>query len=341
MDPVAPTRQTSHHRYPVADKTDAAAVRRIVGRHAEQLGADAYSRGRAELVATELATNLVRHAKPGGWMLVRPVPPGQVELIAVDHGPGIADVSGALNGPHASPGGLGCGLAAVRRASTYFDVQSAAGRGTTVLSIVDIADRGPAPGRRAWGGVSIAVTEVCGDGWAVAELDRAVAVTVVDGLGHGAKASLATDAALAAFATNPADLDGLVVRANDAMRHTRGAALTACLIDRDRRELRYFGVGNVNGRVVSGSGGRSLLCSSGTLGLKVVPPKAKLVTCPWPTDGVPVIWTDGLSSRLQLATTPELLEHDPGLVAAALHRDFARERDDATVVVVRPSEVAT
>ena len=112
--------------------------------------------------------------------------------------------------------------------------------------------------------------------------------------------------------------------------------LTACVIDRDRQELRYVGVGNVNGRVVSGPGERSLICSMGTLGLKVVPPKVKLMTCPWPADGVLVIWTDGLSSRLELAAAPDLRAHDPGLVAAALHRDFARERDDATVVVVQP-----
>jgi len=329
-------RQTSHRRYPVADETDSGEVRRGVGRVAAELGAGQHAQGHAELVATELATNLVRHAKPGGWMLIRPVPPDEVELIAVDHGPGITDLPAALSGRSTTPGGLGCGLAAVRRASTRFDVYSEPGHGTCVLSVVNLAEPRPAADRRTWGGISIGVTEVCGDGWAVAELDHGVAVAVVDGLGHGPKASLATDAALTAFAAGPADLDRLVGRANDAMRQTRGGALTACLIDRDRQELRYFGIGNVNGRVLSGSGDRGLVCTVGTLGLKMAPPKVQLMTAPWPADGVLVVWTDGLRSRPDLAALSGLLSHDPGLVAAVLHRDFARERDDATVVVVRP-----
>ncbi|OLB74130.1 MAG: hypothetical protein AUI14_24485 [Actinobacteria bacterium 13_2_20CM_2_71_6] len=332
---MRPVRQPSHDRFPVADEADAGAVRRAVARHAERLGAAPAARGRAELVATELSTNLVRHAKPGGWMLVRPVPPNGIEILAVDHGPGITDLPGVLDGRAPAPGGLGCGLAAVRRASAGFDVFTEPGRGTTVLSLVNLDSDRPAPASRAWGGVSIGVTDVCGDGWAVAELDGGIAVAVVDGLGHGAKASLAADAALAAFAADPTDLDRLVVRANDAMRSTRGGALTACLVEPGREELRYFAIGNVSGRVVSGSGHRGLVFSAGTLGLKSIPPRVRLASCPWPADATLVLWTDGLTSRVQLAADAELARHDPAVVAATLHRDHARERDDATIVVVR------
>jgi anti-sigma regulatory factor (Ser/Thr protein kinase) len=333
-----PARQSSHDRFAVADEADAGAVRRMVARHADRLGARPTDRGRAELVATELATNLVRHAKPGGWVLVRTVPPAGIELLAVDHGPGIADLPAALDGRTATPGGLGCGLAAVRRASTHFDVHTAPGRGTTALSFVDLDDDGPAPQRRAWGGVSVGVTEVCGDGWAVAELDRCLAVAVVDGLGHGGKASAAADAALAAFAADPADLDGMVARANEAMRPTRGGAVTVCLIEPGRGELRYFSVGNVSGRVVSGSAERGLIFASGTLGLKIAPPRVKVLSLPWPADATLVLWTDGLSTRVRPSADLELLSHDPTVVAATLHREHTRERDDATVVVVRNQE---
>jgi serine/threonine protein phosphatase PrpC len=64
----------------------------------------------------------------------------------------------------------------------------------------------------------------------------------------------------------------------------------------------------------------------------------KLMTCPWPADATLVLWTDGLTSRVRLSTDAELLTHDPAVIAAALHRDHARERDDATVVVVRNPE---
>jgi anti-sigma regulatory factor (Ser/Thr protein kinase) len=330
----AVVRQDGHVRFPVADEVDAGTVRRAVARYATELGADPYARGRAELVAVELATNIARHGRPGGWVLVRPVAPASIEVIAVDRGPSIVDVAAVLEGRISRPGGLGRGLAAVRRASVYFDVYSAPDRGTTVLSVVDLAGGDP-PRRapRAWGGVSVAVADVCGDGWAVVELDDGLAVAVVDGLGHGPRASVAADAALAAFAADPADLSGLVARANEAMRATRGGALTACHLVPARQRLDYVAVGNVSGRVMSGSTASGLVFANGTLGPRAEPPHAKVRSAEWPPDATLVLWTDGLTSRLSLPA--DLLAHDPALVAATAHRDHSRERDDATLVVVR------
>ena len=46
-----------------------------------------------------------------------------------------------------------------------------------------------------------------------------------------------------------------------------------------------------------------------------------------------VLHSDGLSANWSLDAYPGLLAAHPGLVAAVLYRDFARERDDAAVVV--------
>jgi len=332
---VGTLRQPAHHRLRIAGEADAGALRRLVGDWA--LDAATAARARAELVATELATNLVRHAKPGGWVLVRPVPTDGVEFLAVDHGPGIADLPAALEGRSPAPGGLGRGLAAVRRASSDFDVDTGPGRGTAVLARVSLGDGAPPAGTDR-GGVSVGVMEVCGDGWAVADVAEGLAVAVVDGLGHGVKASVAAEAALDAFTADPADLDGLLNRANAAMRDTRGGAMTACLLEPGRRELHYFAVGNVSGRVLAGPDERGLALSAGTLGLKVEPPRTRVLSLPWPPGASLVLWTDGLSSRLELSSHAGLFTHDPALVAATLHREHTRERDDATVVVIRHRE---
>jgi hypothetical protein len=42
-----------------------------------------------------------------------------------------------------------------------------------------------------------------------------------------------------------------------------------------------------------------------------------------------------LSTRWNLNRHPGLIQHHPSLIAAVLHRDFARDTDDATVVVVK------
>jgi anti-sigma regulatory factor (Ser/Thr protein kinase) len=342
MGPVAVRREPTHAQLAVRASTDVAAVRRAVAAVVDAVSPVAEGRGRAELVATELATNLLRHAEPGGWILVRPLHSGCVELIAVDRGPGIADVPAALDGRVPEPGGLGCGLGAVRRASARFDIWSRPGAGTVVLSVLDpaagpVSARGHAePTPRSWAGVSVGISEPCGDGWAVAETDGTLSVAVVDGLGHGAKASMATEAALTQFASDPTDLDAFSRRANERMRETRGAAVTLCQLDHRAAELRYLSIGNVSGRVIGPAETRGLVNYSGTLGLQLEPPRAKVVTAAWPAGAALVLWTDGLSTRVHLTGDDPLLTHDPAVVAAALHRDHARNRDDATVVVVRP-----
>lgn len=329
-------RQSSHQRFVVADSESVGAVRRTVAGYAERLSGDATFVAAASRTATELGTNLLRHAHRGGWMLVRPLPPAGVEIIAVDRGPGIRDVAAALAGRSAAPKGLGCGLAAARSASAYFDVHTGPDRGTVVLAIVE-ADRQREPGPpRAWAGVSVGLDEACGDGWGVVRgTGDALTVAVVDGVGHGVPASLAADAALGALADDPDHLDGYLARANAAMRGTRGAALALCEVDTRPGELRCLSVGNVNARLVHRGGQRGIVAFNGTVGARDVPPAARITHHPWPAGATLVMWTDGLASRIDLTADPDLLRHDPAVVAAALHRDHSRDRDDATVIVLR------
>jgi anti-sigma regulatory factor (Ser/Thr protein kinase) len=341
MEPLTrlgPLRQPSHDRFVVAEEADVGAVRRAVPRYRALLGAGVDRLGLAELVATELGTNLLQHATPGGWILARPLAPTSIEFLAVDRGPGIGDVAAAVEGRTRMPGGLGCGLGAVRRAAARFDVYSEPGRGTAVLAVVDLAGADPAPAPRAWAGISVAITEVCGDGWAVAELDDGLAVAVIDGLGHGPRASAAADAALDAFAQDPADICGFPERANRATRDTRGGVFTVCLLRPGLGELRHVAVGNVNGRIVADGATTGLGLRSGALGLRISAPRPASEVYRWPPGATLVLWTDDLTSRIDLRGYGGLLDHDPAVVAAVLHRDHARERDDATVVVLRNLE---
>jgi anti-sigma regulatory factor (Ser/Thr protein kinase) len=335
MDPL---RQASHHRFDIGDRADAGALRRQVGEQARRHGATDEGRARAELAATELATNLVEHADRGGWILTRPLPPARLELIAIDQGPGIASPGAAMAGRSAAPKGLGCGLAAVRRASAHFDLHSKVGRGTTVLAVLDLAAprQRPCGQERRWAGVSVGITEPCGDAWAVASDDEGFAVAVADGLGHGAAASTAADAATAGFAAALGDPERFVATANEAMQGTRGGAATVCQVPRGARELRYVAVGNVNGAVLNGSVRHHLITYGGTLGLRPAPPSAHVLTCPWPEQATLVVWTDGLHSRAGSCPMDDgLLAHDPAVIAATIYRDHLRGGDDATVVVIR------
>lgn len=87
------------------------------------------------LAVSELATNLARYA-PGGRIRVRsivePVGVG-LEVQSHDAGPGIPDPEQAVQGGASSSGGLGLGLAGVRRLMDEFEISSVPGGGTTVV----------------------------------------------------------------------------------------------------------------------------------------------------------------------------------------------------------------
>ena len=56
-----------------------------------------------------------------------------IELIFVDHGPGIADIEQAMQEGYTTGGGLGLGLPGARRLMGELDIRSEIGKGTTVV----------------------------------------------------------------------------------------------------------------------------------------------------------------------------------------------------------------
>jgi anti-sigma regulatory factor (Ser/Thr protein kinase) len=100
------------------------------------------------LVASELATNVLKFAGSGTMTLRRvEAPRPALELEMVDRGAGIPDVATALVDGHSEgamltverprrPGqGLGVGLGSVRRMSDDLDIESTPGRGTRVTAL--------------------------------------------------------------------------------------------------------------------------------------------------------------------------------------------------------------
>jgi hypothetical protein len=63
--------------------------------------------------------------------------------------------------------------------------------------------------------------------------------------------------------------------------------------------------------------------------------KIQTFSYPWSEVSVLVLYSDGLQTRWTLDRYPSLASRDPALVAAVLYRDFARGRDDVTVVAGR------
>src|SRR5262245_40386747 len=121
-------------RLPVADETELTQVVLHVGRLAQEMGFDPRGKSLLMTAVSELARNILKYAGKGTVVVARvegPRGPG-IEVVAVDRGPGIADVEQALQDHVSTSGTLGLGLPSVRRMMDEFEIVSAPGQGTSV-----------------------------------------------------------------------------------------------------------------------------------------------------------------------------------------------------------------
>lgn len=326
------------HAILIEEQSTVGEARRFAQGFTHGLGFGLTAAGTAALIATELATNIVKHAGRGE-ILIRALPaPARtgLELLALDRGPGMRNVAECMRDGYSSAGSPGTGLGAVSRLSQVFEIYTGADVGTAVLA--RLWD-GPAP--RADGVVIGAVClpkpgeEYCGDSYAVDGGNSRTRLLVVDGLGHGPLAAAAADAAVTAFCSEKhmPDPKGMLAAIHQALRRTRGAAAAAATIDFADGVVRYAGVGNIAASIATPSSHetRRLISQNGTAGAEIR--KAQELSYPWPPGSRLLMHSDGLATQWQLERYPGLLARDPALIAAVLYRDYRRATDDVTVLV--------
>jgi anti-sigma regulatory factor (Ser/Thr protein kinase) len=316
----------------------AAAVRRAAERLATELGMPAPRIADLAIVATEAASNLVKHADEG-TLLVRAVRvPNRagVELLVLDRGPGMTDIARSIGDGHSTAGTLGIGLGAIVRQASWSDMHSVPGRGTVMAVQVWAGETPPQP----WAaGLTRPLTgePVSGDGFAVREADGRRQVLVCDGLGHGRLAHAATQEAVRVFAGTPAAPPAAVVEAlHRTLGHTRGAAIAVAELDLDAGVVRYAGLGNIAGTVLAPDGGRRGMVSlPGIAGHQRR--QIREFDYPLASGAIVLMHSDGVVDRWKPADYPGLLSHSPQVIAATVLRDAGTRRDDAGVLVARVS----
>jgi anti-sigma regulatory factor (Ser/Thr protein kinase) len=319
----------------IEEQTDVAEARRRAGQRAAQAGFDEIAAGRVAIIVTEAATNLLKHAG-GGDLLVGPASnrgvPG-LQVMAVDKGRGMPNVSASLRDGYSTSGTAGNGLGAIARAATTFDLYSQPGRGTVLAATV--FPRASEPLSAAAVSVAMPGEDVCGDGWAIWSAGQLTSVFLCDGLGHGPQAAAATALGIEAFRRHgersAAEVVGYV---HDALRSTRGATVAVAELDQRENTVRYCGLGNISATVLTPSGDtRHLVSHSGIAGHNLR--RLQSFTYEWPRGSILVMHSDGIATHWSLASYERLIEHRVDVIAGVILRDHRRGRDDATVAVVR------
>ncbi len=322
----------------VQDQSQVSQTRRRSIELAERQGFGETDRGRVALVATELATNILKHGG-GGEVLVGAYGEGSdsgIELIALDKGPGIANVAASVADGYSTAGTAGKGLGAVLRQSHFVDIASWPRNGTAILA--RLKQGHPPEGFRdssRIGAVSVPKLgeDVCGDSWSVSVRPEETTLLVADGLGHGPEAAEAAVEAVRLFHRfNGHRVPVLLEYIHGGLRATRGAAVSVARFQPGAGKLIFAGIGNVAGVIAANGELRRMVSMPGTAGYNA----RKIQAFEYPfTTGLVMLHSDGIASSWTLDRYPDVAARHPTLIAAVLYRDLTRHRDDATVLVAK------
>jgi len=324
-------------------------ARRVAEELAGELGFDRVAVNEIGLAVTELATNLVKHHAENGRIISSVVDKKDrkgIIIMAVDSGPGIPDVSLALEDGHSTCGTMGTGLGAVNRLMDEFEVES----GTMEMARVHPCEVGTRITCRKWRPRQTTTTansaslinfsvmsrpmageKCCGDAYFLKHYENVYFVALLDGLGHGEQACIAAQTAVGFIRDNyKKSMQFIFEGVHRVCKATRGVAMSAFRIDLDNKIFYYAGIGNIVTRVFHSPSRITPVNLNGTLGL--ILKKVRVFEYSW-QGGTVVAYTDGISNKWKLNDFPELESKPPAATASFLLKRLGRNTDDATIIV--------
>jgi negative regulator of sigma-B (phosphoserine phosphatase) len=174
--------------------------------------------------------------------------------------------------------------------------------------------------------------QTSGDLGVVLPYKGGILVGVIDGLGHGKDACLASQRAEQTLAKNPSDpLDQLVERCHEALRETRGAVMSLASFSR-HGSMTWLGVGNVEALLVHAGSDQTEAIPSrgGTVGYLL--PKLTVTTLTVRHGDTLVLATDGIRHGFKQEVRAT---RSPQEIAEQIVEHWARETDDCCAIVAR------
>jgi serine phosphatase RsbU (regulator of sigma subunit) len=179
--------------------------------------------------------------------------------------------------------------------------------------------------------------EVSGDHYLICRVSNRVLVAVVDGIGHGPEAALASRTAMKALEANAdQSLVALFSICHKALHDTRGAVISVAAFDGLTNSLAWLGVGNVEGRLLRADRSATrpeeeLLKYGGVVGHEM---SAVLIigVLPVAKDDVLILATDGIrpdfAYDLKIGKSAHNIAHD-------ILAKYNKGTDDALVMVAK------
>jgi anti-sigma regulatory factor (Ser/Thr protein kinase) len=291
------------------------------------------------LVASELVQNNIKHAGGSGMIQVWMQPGPILDILALDYGPGIADLAKAEEDGYSTAKTFGKGLGAIRRLSdeSYIYTQPEhfgqvkKWSGTVFLARFILgSDKDFLPMKIGLFSRSLSDKRYNGDRIYWQKKGHFLRWLHLDGLGHGEEALNAT-ANLATHLAHSDKLDNILDKVDRQLVETRGAVGMVCEIDLVQHNAQLLGVGDMHAHIYDQELMQLVAFAPGILG------KEHRSTSPFQFTlgkrAVVVTASDGIRRNWDAENFTGLFSHHPQLIAYTLGNIMGRISDDQSICV--------
>lgn len=194
----------------------------------------------------------------------------------------------------------------------------------------------PPPIEWGYAGQPLSGQSESGDRCVVQIINGRATIAVVDGLGHGSEAAMASKIAADIVKAHAHEsILPLFQRCHARLRTTRGAAMTVARYDSGTHRIRWLGAGNVRAMLLRATADgatqcRDMLIYSGTVGVRV--PTVEVSSLDTQPGDLLFLATDGVHDRFAEAVR---YGEAPQAQAERLLDNYRIHTDDALILVAR------
>lgn len=333
----------THISFAATDRSYFSLIKKDIRQRALNAGMMEAKVNQIDLVVAEMTSNLFKYADQGEILLGVFENNGNpyIELISLDHGPGIAQPSRMMEDGISTTNTMGFGLGSMKRLSDHFELYSLVGWGTIVLSRI----YNTVPNSKKNNVASIHPLIVCkpgetvsGDGMAIKQNDKFIKIMLADGLGHGPEANLAVNEAANAFKVYPDFSPSETLRyVHQSIKKTRGAVANVLCYEFATNKWTSAGIGNILFKLVGPVAVKNHMSYNGIVGHNI-PNTMNDQQYDGSQYNLAILCSDGIKTRWETNKYPMIGKYDPTILCAALYKDHARRTDDMSIVAIKTKQ---
>jgi len=338
----------------IENNSDIGVCRRKAVLFAKGLGFDEVKTGEVAILTTELVTNVIKYGGGNGHFVLFRMQDIQghkgLEIWCCDYGKGISNMPQVFKDGYSSGNSLGVGLGSARRLSDEFEINpeplpdvlnlvipryemvktyirackwlpDTRWIGVNKKLIIGAASR-PKPGEN-----------FNGDNYVICHLSENISLAaVIDGLGHGKEAHVASQSAKERILLNPdLPLNTLMEQIHRSLRGTRGATVGITRLDTELNKVDFIGIGNIEGQILSSIKKQNFTSLGGIVGHNMRTPR--IFEYNFERGSNISMYSDGITSRWQ--NNGIEWQKQPQQIAEHILNNHARINDDATILIIR------